>query len=176
MPPQKNSGNKGAKRDTNASIKNKRFIQNLLDDLKTEGHVDDIYIGRVIRRLGDGRMEVFYAKKVGNDMRGTVSQAVIRGSFRGRGKHSVWIDVGSFVAIADTGVQGSSALEIVCVMTYDQMRDVAKQIDLDPRIMSSDVTDSSQLVSKMPLNNMTDGFEFEGTAEEEDEDIDIENI
>lgn len=176
MPPQKNSGNKGAKRETNASVKNRKFIQNFIDDLKTDGEVEHVHIGRVLRKLGDGRMEVFYTKKVGknNELQGRVTQAVIRGSFRGRGKHSVWIDVGSFVAIAETGINGPSAFEIVSVMSNDQIRDIAKQIDIDPRILAIDNVDTDKLVSNKPVKDMTEGFEFDGQDDEEE--VDIENI
>ena len=181
MPPQKNSGNKGAKRETNASAKNRRFIQNFVDDLRTEGGVENVHIGRVLRRLGDGRMEVFYTEKVkGNDSKGVVSQAVIRGSFRGRGKHSVWIDVGSFVAIAETGVAGSSSLEIVAVLTHDQMRDIERHMEIDTRILAVDATDSSQLTSsKMTLNHEI-GYVFDSSTankeEDDEDDIDIDGI
>ena len=179
MPPQKNTGTKGAKRETPASMKNKRFIQNLFDDLKAEGGVDDVHIARVLRRLGDGRMEVFYAKKVGetDEQRGNVAQAVIRGSFRGKGKHSVWIDVGSFVAVAETGVSGSSALEIVAVLTSEQMRDLSKHTKIDPRVLAVGATDGAQLLaSKMSaLASDEPAFEFTN-AQDDDSDVDIDDI
>ena len=179
MPPQKNSGNKGAKRETGASSKNRRFLQNFLDDLRTEGGVEHVHIGRVTRRLGDGRMEVFFTEKVkGNDSKGRVAQAVIRGSFRGRGKRSVWIDVGSFVAIAETGVAGPSALEIVAVLTSDQLRDIGKEITIDPRVLAVDAVDPTQLLSSKMTPQHEVGYEFDGVIEEEDEEqeVDIENI
>ena len=177
MPPQKNSGNKGAKRETGASSKNRRFVQNFMDDLRTEGGVDNVHIARVIRRLGDGRMEVFFTEKVkGNDSKGRVAQAVIRGSFRGRGKHSVWIDVGSFVAIAETGVAGPSALEIVAVMSADQLRDIGREIAIDPRVLAIDATDAAQLVSSKMTSVHDTGYDFDTIEEDDDEDIDVDAI
>lgn len=178
MPPQKNSGNKGAKRETGASAKNRRFVQNLLDDLRAEGNVEHVHVGRVLRRLGDGRMEVFYVEQTKGGPRGQVAQAVIRGSFRGRGKHSVWIDVGSFVAIAETGVSGPSAREIVGVLTADQLRDLAKDTNIDPRVLMVDNTDGSQLLQNRNLPRDDTGYEFDGAIEEEEneDDVDIENI
>ena len=176
MPPQKNTGNRGAKKETGVSAKNRRFKQNFLDDLRKEGEVANVHIARILRRMGDGRMEVFFVEKVGvnSETRGKVSQAVIRGSFRGRGKHSVWIDVGSFVAIAETGVSGSAALEIVAVFAPDEMRDIASEFDVDARVLAVDNVDGKQLLaSKGGLANDV-GFEF-GTIDEEGE-LDIDDI
>jgi hypothetical protein len=176
MPPQKNSGNRGAKRETSATIKNRRFVQDFLDDLRKEGNVSDVFIGRVIRRMGDGRMEVFYTEKVKTENKGRVTQAKIPGRFSGKGKHSVWIDVGTFVAIASTGVSGSAAFEIVAVFTPDQMRDISREFDLDSRITAVDNVDGATLVANKGVMSKDLGFEF-GTIEEDDEDeIDVDNI
>lgn len=180
MPPQKNSGNKGAKRETGASAKNRRFLQNFMDDVRADGGVDNVHIGRVLRRLGDGRMEVFFTEKIkGNDSKGRVAQAVIRGSFRGRGKHSVWIDVGSFVAIAETGVSGPSALEIVAVLTSEQLREIGKEMPIDPRVLAVDAVDTTQLLSsKMTLNHDA-GYEFDALFEEgndDEEEVNVDDI
>lgn len=176
MPPQKNNGNRGAKKETGVSSKNRRFKQNFLDDLRNEGEVANVHIARILRRMGDGRMEVFYVEKVGEkgETRGKVAQAVIRGSFSGRGKHSVWIDVGSFVAIADSGVSGSAALTIVAVFSPDEMREIASEFDVDARVLAVDNVDSTQLLAtKGGFSNDT-GFEFATIAEAEE--LDIDNI
>lgn len=177
MPPQKNSGSKGAKRETGTSSKNRRFVSNLFDDMRQEGgDVEYVHIARVIRKMGDGRMEVFYTEKANKagEVRGKVAQAVIRGSFRGRGKHSVWIDVGTFVAIVETGVAGSSALEISGVISPEQMRDLAKEVPIDPRILAVDATDAAQLLSSKMSSSIIHetGYEFDTINEEEDVDID----
>lgn len=177
MPPQKNSGNRGAKKETGVSAKNRRFKQNFLDDLRKEGEVANVHIGRILRRMGDGRMEVFFVEKIGtkNETRGKVAQAVIRGSFRGRGKHSVWIDVGCFVAIAETGVSGSAALEIVAVFSPDEMRDIASEFDVDARVLAVDNTDGTQLLANKMSSSHETGYEF-GTAAEDNEELDIDDI
>lgn len=163
MPPQKNTGNRGAKKDSGVSFKNQKFIRELMEEVRTEGSVDDIFIGRVIKKLGNGRMEVFYIE----NEKPKIVKTLIRGSFRGRGKRSVWIDVGSFVAIASTGVGGSLAFEIVALLTSDQVRDIGREIDLDPRIMdpTADITGIEK----------ESGFEFDHKSDVE-EDVDIENI
>lgn len=172
MPPQKNSGNRGAKRETGASIKNRRFVQDFLDDLRKEGNVEDVYIGRVIRRMGDGRMEVFYTEKVKNENRGRVTQAKIPGRFSGRGKHSVWIQEGTFVAIASTGVNGSAAFEIVAVFTPEQMRDIDREFDLDSRITAVDHIDAAALLANKGTTSKDTGFEFDTIAEDDEVNVD----
>ena len=173
MPPQKNSGNRGAKRETSATIKNRKFVHNFLDDLRAEGNVSDVFIGRVIRRMGDGRMEVFYTEKVKDENKGRVTQAKIPGRFSGKGKHSVWIDVGTFVAIASTGVNGSAAFEIVAVFSPEQMRDITREFDLDSRITAVENTDAAVLVANKGIKSSDIGFEFDAIEEEE---VDIDNI
>lgn len=171
MPPQKNSGNKGAKRETGASSKNRRFVQNFLDDLRAEGVVADVYIGRVIRK-DTKRVDVFFVDNARKASKGVVVKARIPGKFSGRGKHSVWIDVGTFVAVADSGISGSAEFEIVAVFSPDQMRDISKEFDVDPRILAVDVTDGAQLTSRtMQSSELTSGYEFD-TLDEEDVEID----
>jgi hypothetical protein len=120
-------------------------------------------------------MEVFYTEKVKNENKGRVSQAKIPGRFSGKGKHSVWIDVGTFVAIASTGVSGSAAFEIVAVFSADQMRDISREFDLDSRITSVDNTDAATLVANKGVTSKDLGFEFDN-IEEEDEEVDVDNI
>lgn len=176
MPPQKNSGNRGAKRETGASKKNRMFIQDFLDDLRKEGNVDDVYIGRVIRRLGDKRMEVFYTQTVKDEQKGRAVQAKIPGKFSGKAKHSVYIDVGTFVAVANTGVSGSAEFEIVAVFSPDQMRDISKEFNIDPRILALDNTDAHQLVTtKMGIRDEV-GYDFDTIQEDENKELDIDDI
>jgi hypothetical protein len=176
MPPQKNSGNKGAKRETGASSKNRRFVNNFLDDLREEGVVADVHIARILRKMGNGRMEVFYVDNTKKGAKGSVTQAKIPGKFSGRGKHSVWIDVGTFVAVADSGISGSAEFEIVAVFSPDQMRQISKEFSVDPRILAVDVTDVKQLTTKtMQKEEIVNGYEFATIAEDE-EDVDIDEI
>ena len=51
MPPQKNSGNKKAKRETGIAQKNRAFIADMIYDYKKEGKIDGVYIGRVTGKL-----------------------------------------------------------------------------------------------------------------------------
>jgi hypothetical protein len=175
MPPQKNSGNKGAKRETGASVKNRKFVQNFLDDLRAEGTVSDVHIARILRKMGNGRMEVFFVDNAKKTEKGTVTQAKIPGKFSGRGKHSVWMDIGSFVAVADSGISGSAEFEIVAVFSPDQMREIGKEFNVDPRVLAVDVTDVVQLKGSSMKTNSGAGYEFDVIGEE-DEEVDVDAI
>lgn len=166
MPPQKNSGNKKGKRESGVSVKNRKFVGDLISDLRQYNHVEDVYIGRVTRKLGNGRLEVFYVAKElestfdhdGNEVEKDVyksyeKQATIKGSFRGKGKHSVWIDVGSAVAVADAGL---GQLMIMAVLTREQLQEIAKTMYVDERILIG-MSDG--------VENPTDGIEFDENAE-----------
>lgn len=177
MPPQKNSGNKKAKRETGISIKNRRFVADMLADYRREGRIQDVYIGRVTRKLGNGRVEVFYVaretektfNKNGEEIEKEVcnayeKQASIKGSFRGRGKHSVWIDVGTAVAISNNGL---NMYEICAVITRDQLKDIAKEIYVDERVLVG-VQDG-----EIQEEN---AIEFDNDAGEEQLDVDVDEI
>lgn len=170
-PPQKNTGNRGAKRQTNAAKKNQNFIHDLLDDMRKEGSVDDVYIGRVLRWLGDKRIEVFYTETVKGEQRGKAVQAKIPGKFSGKAKYSVHIDVGTFVAIANTGVSGSAEFEIVAVFSQDQMRDISKEFNIDKRVLALDNTDAEQLVKTKMTAQDEIGYEFGN-----DDELDVDDI
>jgi hypothetical protein len=167
MQPQKNTGNRGSKKESGVSSKNRRFVQNLIDDLRADVELSEVYIGRVLKKLGNGRTEVFFMKKNKDGvLLPNISQAIIRGSFRGKGKRSVWIDVGSVVAIADVGLAGSASHEIMAVIPPEQIRDMKKEFDIDPRIIAFDLTDPVALMSDIMPGDV--GFEFDaGPAEEE---------
>jgi len=171
MPPQKNSGNKKGKRDTGASVKNRQFISDLMSDLRQDNHVEDVYLGRVTRKLGNGRVEVFYVAKEkektfdneGNEVVKEVyksyeKQATIKGSFRGKGKRSVWIDVGTAVAVADAGL---GHLMIMAVLTRDQLQDIAKTSFVDERILKEGSDGNEQegdaIVFDEKADNLSDG-------------------
>jgi hypothetical protein len=167
MPPQKNSGAKASKRVSGVQAKNSRFIQAYLDDVHKEGKAEDVYIARVIARLGDGRMDVFYLDSLNTPQ---TTQAVIRGSFRGKGKRSVWIDVGSIVMIADSGIPGSAEFEIMAILDQNDLNNLKRETTLDPRILDTTNVDKDVLKSKnCPITD--GGFEFDTT-----QDVDIEDI
>lgn len=142
--PQKNSGNKKSKRETGTSIKNRKLVADLIYDITLQNDISDIHVGRVIRKLGNGRVEIFYvAKEKLLDKEGVETgkynyvsyekQATIKGSLRGRGKRSVWIDIGTAVIIADTGL---NTLSIIAVLTSKNLIDISSILYVDSRILS----------------------------------------
>lgn len=148
--------------------KNKRFIQALLEDVRNNESTEDIYVSRVIRKLGNGRVEVFYIDSNG---RPSLQQASIRGSFRGKGKHAVWIDNGSIVVVADSGISGSSEFEVMAVLSHEQIHDLRSEIDIDSRVLAIDVTDENALMNGVERE---EGFVFDEEKTIEDDIIERE--
>jgi hypothetical protein len=171
MPPQKNSGNKSVKRESGVVLKNRKFVSAFLEDMREESDTSDIYIARVLKKMGNGRMEVFY---VDSKQHPHVVQSIIRGSFRGKGKRSVWIDENSIVIIADSGIGGSGEFEIMALLSPDEMHEIKKIKEVDARIFATDIMDTNQLMSDRPLV-VENGFEFD-ISENKEEDIDIDNL
>jgi hypothetical protein len=158
MPPQKNSGQKACKRDSGVSRKNTKFISTFIGD----SDVSNTFIGRIIAKCGSGRMEVFY---LDGKYPKTV-KAVIRGTFRGKGKRDAWMDVGSIVLLEDSGLEGPRQYEIMALLSPDDIRDIRKTTDLDPRILAIDNVDKDLLLSEKQVDP-SGGFDF--IAEEEGE-------
>lgn len=154
---------------TNLKNKNNDFIQAYLDDLKAGDVPVDVHVARVLKKLGDGRVEVFY---IGPNKKPSLSQAVIRGSFRGKGKHAVWIDPGSIVLAADSGIPGSASMEIMAVLDQASLDKIRKSIEIDSRILAIDNTDGARLVDGTAAD---DGVIFEDDKKE-DEDLNIDAI
>lgn len=173
MPGQKNSGNKGRKRESGVAVRHRSLITALIDDLHEDRDLNGVYIGRVTKKFGNGRVDVFYVAmenektfdNEGNEIekqspKSYEKQAVIKGSFRGRGKHSVWVEVGGIVVVSDTGV---GILEIVGVLTQDQLTSIAKTSFVDDRILKVNATSG---------NIVDDAIEFG----EDTSDTNIDNI
>jgi hypothetical protein len=154
--------------ESNKTKMNNKIGDKMLDDLMDSEEIKGAHIGRVMRRLGDGRMEIFYT--VSETIQGKerpvdkLIQAAIRGGMRGRGKKDVWVDVGSVVLVEETGLGGMAPYRILSVFTPAQIaryRSIVK--DADPRLFVKGATDVQE----------GDGIEF---AEEEDEEIDVNAI
>ena len=130
---------------------NREFIDDLLDDLRKGENVDDVYVGRVTRRMGSGRMEVFYVRQVVDKVdeeglaydapakkkvRNVDVQQIIpmRGGLRGKAKKTVWVDIDSLVMIAETGLGGTTH-EIIAVFSAEQVARYRKLMpDADERL------------------------------------------
>ena len=158
MPPQKNSGNKAAKRETGASKKNHDFINSFLHDTVKEGDVENVYLARVLKKFGNGRVQVFF---VDAKQKPQVVQGVIRGTFTGKAKKSIWIEDNAIVLLADSTIVGPGQYEVMSVLNHDYVREVRKvKKNIDKRILALDITDPVQLMSKNPID-ISGGFDFD---------------
>ena len=130
----------------------------MLDDIMDEVSTAGVLIGKVTRRLGCGRMEIANFSDKGEL---TLMQAPLRGGMRGKGKKSVWVDIGSLVLVASTELGGKTH-EIFAVMTPEQVTRLRKiKPDADPRLF------------------LKDGSAEEAVTEEilfEDEEVNVDDI
>jgi hypothetical protein len=179
------SGHKAQRNSEGSKARNNRcLVDDLLDDIRNGEDVRDVHIARVTKRMGCGRMEVFYLeevvdeKKTDNWMTGEkttrkVEQRVVqqivpmRGGLRGKGKKTVWVDLDSLVMIAETGLAGTTH-EIVAVFSPEQVAKLRRiKPDMDARYF---LKGTEEITIKQE-----GGFEFEET-EKEDEEVDVDNI
>lgn len=145
--------------------KNRGLVDALFDDYSNGEHPAGVFIGRVVKRMGNGRMDVLYLDESLTPP--TFQQKIIplRGSLTGKGKKDVWIDVDSVIVIHETGL-GNASHEIVAVLTEQHQRQLKKlRKDLDGRLFqkSNDTTIQEE------------GFEFEAEAKETEE-VDVDTI
>ncbi len=111
-------------------------------------------LGRVVKRLGNGRMEVFAQ---GANKGVHTLNVPLRGGMTGRAKKSMWVDANKLVIISETGLAGASH-EIVAVLEPGHIETV-KKFELDPRFFA--VSDTAEEDA---------GFEFA------ESDVDIDDI
>jgi len=137
---------KGSNSESSTSKKAKKLFENILSDARDGDVPDSLHIGKVQRKLGQGRMEVDY---VHADRLHTV-KALVRGSLSGRGKKDAFVDVGSIVVVVETGMDVGVTHEIMGVLTPQQVKDLREEMDLDPRLFQSENADGA-----------ADGIEFE---------------
>ena len=146
-----------------ADIENRKKLGMYYDEIK------DVHVGRVLRRMGQGRMEVFYStiSQDAHEGKKVVEHNIImplRGGLRGKGKKSVWVDPGSIVMLMETGLGGTMTHEIVAVFSDDQVAKLRKvKPDVNPKLF----------VSEADQANDEGGIVFE--AESEDE-VDVDDI
>lgn len=177
------SGHKAQRNSEGSKARhNREHIEDLLDDLRKGEKIDGVFVGRVTRRMGSGRMEVFYTRTVEDDdaeeglafetptkttkTRTVAVQQIIpmRGGLRGKAKKTVWVDLDSLVMIAETGLSGATH-EIIAVFNPEQ---VAKYRKLVP-------TADERLFLKSGDDQVDDGgIQFDTT--QNDDAIDVEDI
>jgi hypothetical protein len=179
------SGHKAQRNSEGSKARNNRcLVDDLLDDIRNGEDVRDVHVARVTKRMGCGRMEVFYLEEVVEEKKKDdwltgeksvtkkVEQRVVqqivpmRGGLRGKGKRTVWVDLDSLVMIAETGLAGTTH-EIVAVFSPEQVSKLRRlKPDMDERYFLKGTTDAA---SKQEA-----GFEFE--EERADEEVDVDNI
>ncbi len=156
---------KGSNSESSTLKKAKKLFENILSDVKEGELPDSLHIGKVQKKLGQGRMEVDY---IHADRLHTV-KALVRGSLSGRGKKDAFVDVGSIVVVVETGMDVGVTHEIMGVLNPQQVTDLRKEMDLDPRLFQTETAGGE-----------TDGIEFESAPPAEDTkqvpEIDIDNI
>lgn len=155
MPPQKNSANRAKKthRESGATVKSRREAETILKNI---GDLDENkHICRVVKNFGNGRVEVFYVKQVKNRIEDFTGQATIRGSFRGKGKRDVWIDIGSFVVVEEN----LNILEVVAILSRQDMKEIVSLDNTYKKVLYGDTSEENEA-----------GIEFDESSDNEDED------
>lgn len=137
------------------------MVDALLDDYAAGEKITDVFVGRIVRRMGSGRMQVFYMNE---HNQGTERIVPMRGGLRGKGKKSVWVDVDALVMVIETGLAGTTH-EIVGVFSETQVTRYRKMFpDADPRLFLKGVTETTE----KPPEEL---FEFQ-----EEEEVDVDAI
>jgi len=149
---------------------NREFIDDLLDDYKKNEKTDGVFVGRVLRRMGCGRMEVFYMVKKTDAHEGDREEPIqqimpMRGGLRGKAKKTVWVDIDSLVMLAETGLGGTTH-EIVAVFSPEQVERYRKLIpQADERLfLKNGITETAEEAG---------GIVF---AMDEGAEVDVDNI
>jgi hypothetical protein len=186
--PRNTTGGSGHKAQRNSegskARHNRELVDDLLDDYRKGEKTDGVFVGRILRRMGNGRMEVFYMQpvvdtdpeerlmydpekaKAAHVRMVSVQQIMpMRGGLRGKGKGTVWVDIDSLVMIAETGLAGTTH-EIVAVFTLEQIARYRKLMpNADERLFLKGGTET--------LEADKDAVVFEAAAEEE---LDVDDI
>lgn len=165
------SGHKAQRNSESSKARNNReIVDNLLDDYRDGMNTDGVHVARVMRRMGSGRMEVFYTT---TDISAEEGQRKVehtqimpmRGGLRGKGKKDVWVDPGSLVVVAETGLAGTTH-EIVAVFTPAQIARLRRlKPDLDGRLFLQE-----------PGANGEDDEAFIIAEEEEEKEVNVDDI
>lgn len=128
--------------------KNRGLVESMIDDFANGESPAGVFIGRVLKRMGNGRMDIMYL-----DDNSALRQKIIplRGGLTGRGKKDVWVDVDSIVMIHETGLANATH-EIVAVFSDAQIHNVKK---VRPEL------ERSKLFAKSDATTQDEGFEFD---------------
>jgi hypothetical protein len=162
------SGHKSQRNSEGSKARNNRtLIDDYLDDIRNGESTKGLYIGRILKRMGSGRMQVFY---ITENKTAKEQIIVMRGGLRGKAKKTVWVDVDSIVLIAETGLSGMTH-EIVGVFS-DSHVGLYRKLNPD--------ADTRLFLKTAPTGEQTkqeddDLFETAETSSE-DEEVDVDDI
>ena len=146
-------------------------VRNYIEDLR-KNDTEHVHLARCLKRLGDGRVEVVYC--VGE--KGNIAQVIIPGRFRGRAKHSSFVDAGSYLLIAETGVSGPAALEMIALVSDVQLEKIQEVVEVDKRLLSKDADKEAVMAGKVEGE---DSYVFDRSAqvvEDKNQPVNIDDI
>ena len=141
-------------------------IRDYIEDLRAKD-TEHVHIARVLKFNGDGRVEVVYC--IGE--KGIIAQVIIPGRFRGKAKYSSLVDVGSFLLIGETGVSGPASLEMMALISDEQMDKIKNVVDVDKRILAKEADKEIIVANKVAVDDV-DFFDRSGTTHS----VDIDDI
>jgi hypothetical protein len=141
-------------------------IRDYIEDLRAKD-TEHVHIARVLKFNGDGRVEVVYC--IGD--KGIIAQVIIPGRFRGKAKYSSMVDVGSFLLIGETGVTGPASLEMIALISDEQMDKIKNVVDVDKRILAKEADKEIIVANKVAVDDV-DFFDRSGTTHS----VDIDDI
>jgi hypothetical protein len=167
--PRNTAGGSGHKAQRNAegskARNNRTLVDAYLEDVRDGASTKGVYVGRILKRMGSGRMQVFYMGEKG----GVEQIIVMRGGLRGKAKRTVWVDVDSVVLIAETELAGTTH-EIIAVFSETQVNLYKK---LTPNA-------DSRLFLKSGGGGSAEGEDEDvfdrSSSSEEDADVDVDGI
>lgn len=161
-----NKAKKGSNKEGGKSKKNRKIVDDLLDDI-TMGEIvltdanSEIVVGKVDKKLGNGAFSVW----LGGDR---FIRAEIIGRMTGKGG-KVWIDVGNIVMVDRGDVKSAVHAHIIGVFNSKQISKL-KDMDLglDERFFNGTIGTGS--------DEEEGGIEFDRTEPDEDEEINVDAI
>jgi hypothetical protein len=133
-------------------------IRDYIEDLRAKD-TEHVHIARVLKFNGDGRVEVVYC--IGE--KGIIAQVIIPGRFRGKAKYSSLVDVGSFLLIGETGVSGPASLEMMALISDEQMSKIRDVVEVDKRVLAKEADKETIVANKVAVDDI-DIFDRSGTT------------
>lgn len=157
-------GHKSQRADDPKAAKNRRLVGDWIIDtselmkkrIAGESNTflpEGTMIGRVTKRMGNSRMEVFAQ---GADKKVHTLNVPLRGGMTGRAKKSLWVETDKLVLIAETGLAGASH-EIFAVLEPQHVV-MVREFDLDMRFFAA------------PTETEDAGYEFA------ESDVDVDDL